>query len=126
MRNPTKIKRQARVRRHQRVRAKIFGTAERPRLSVFRSGRHFVAQLIDDTVGKTVASASDYVRGDKKGAKKEKHKTKTEWAAALGEALADAAKKIGVTKAVFDRGGFRYHGRIRAFADAARKSGLEF
>lgn len=105
------------MRRHNRIRAKVKGTPERPRLSVFRSARHITAQLIDDTRGITIAAASD--ADVKKG-------TKLERATATGKALAAKAKEKGVTKAVFDRGGFLYTGRVRALADAARGAGLEF
>ena len=111
--------RQARERRHRRVRGKIAGTAERPRLAVFRSNRGIFAQLVDDDAARTLASASWL--GDKafKG-------TKTEQAAAVGRALADAAKKAGVERCVFDRGGYLYHGRVKALAEGAREGGLQF
>lgn len=106
------------------MRAKVFGTPSRPRLSVFRSSKHVYAQLIDDTTEKTLISASDYVKA---GSKKQTKKTvKSDRAASVGEALAKAALKLGITEAVFDRGGFKYHGRIRALAEAARKEGLKF
>jgi large subunit ribosomal protein L18 len=112
--------REARLRRHRRVRGKIRGTAERPRLLVFRSNRGIFAQLIDDDAGRTVASASwltlpKSFKGDK-----------TEQAAEVGKALAEAAKKAGVENAVFDRGGYLYHGRVKALADGAREGGLSF
>ena len=108
-------------RRRRRVRtalkARAFG---RPRLSVHRSGRHIYAQIIDDAAGRTVASASTLTKGSKgPGAT-------TEAAAKVGTALAEAAKKAGVTTVVFDRGGFLFHGRVKALADAARAGGLEF
>ena len=111
--------RQARLRRHKRVRGKISGTAERPRLAVFRSNRGIAAQLVDDVNGKTLAAASwlqarDF-EGDKKGQ-----------AAEVGKLLADAAKTAGVKTVVFDRAGYLYHGRVKALADAAREGGLEF
>jgi large subunit ribosomal protein L18 len=114
-------RRLARARRHARIRKKINGTPERPRLVVNRSARHVVAQLVDDVAGHTVASASSMeadVRatdGDKKAR-----------AAKVGELLAARAKAAGVTAVVFDRGGYDYHGRIAALADAAREGGLEF
>ncbi|GAA5146843.1 50S ribosomal protein L18 [Pseudonocardia eucalypti] len=114
-------RRLARARRHARLRKKINGTPERPRLVVNRSARHMNAQLIDDVAGHTVASASTMeadvraLDGDKKAR-----------AAKVGELLADRAKSAGVTAAVFDRGGYNYHGRIAALADAAREGGLEF
>ena len=111
----------ARARRHFRVRRKLSGTPERPRLAVTKSARHIVAQLIDDLAGHTLASASSLeadvraMDGDKKAR-----------AAKVGELLAGRAKGAGVSKVVFDRGGNDYHGRIAALADAARKGGLEF
>ena len=109
------------ARRRRRVRtalkARAFG---RPRLSVHRSGRHIYAQIIDDAAGRTVASASTLTKGSKgPGAT-------AEAAAKVGTALAEAAKKAGVTSVVFDRGGFLFHGRVKALADAAREGGLEF
>ena len=109
-----------RIKRHARVRGKISGTAERPRLSVFRSENHIYAQIIDDAAGRTLVSASTLTKGSKgPGAT-------TEDAAKVGAALAEAAKKAGVTAVVFDRGGFLFHGRVKALADAAREGGLEF
>jgi len=108
----------ARARRHRRVRVRVAGTAQRPRLSVFRSLHHVYAQLIDDESGHTVAAASTaQLRSGKKDA---------EAAAAVGKEIAEKAKAAGVTNAVFDRGGFLYHGRVKALADAAREAGLEF
>ena len=113
-------KRQARERRHRRVRGKVQGTAERPRLAVFRSNRGIDAQLIDDTVGRTVAAASWLnLKKSFKGAK-------TEQAAEVGKLLAQNAKKAGVEQVVFDRGGYLYHGRVKALADGAREGGLDF
>ena len=114
-------RRVSKARRHFRVRRKVTGTAERPRLSITKSSRHIVAQLVDDSVGKTIASASTLeadvraLDGDKKAR-----------AAQVGKLGADRAKNAGVTKIVFDRGGNDYHGRIAALADAAREAGLEF
>jgi large subunit ribosomal protein L18 len=109
-----------RLRRHRRVRKKISGTAERPRLVVHRSNRGIFAQLVDDDAGRTLASASWLsLRKGFKG-------TKTEQAAEVGKLLAKAAKGAGVGQVVFDRGGFLYHGRVKALADAAREGGLEF
>ena len=110
---------QLRQRRHRRVRRKISGTAERPRLAVFRSNRGIFAQVIDDESGRTLASASWLGLKDFKG-------TKTDQAAEVGERLATAAKDAGVAEVVFDRGGFLYHGRVKALADGARKGGLKF
>jgi large subunit ribosomal protein L18 len=108
----------ARAKRHRRVRVGVGGTAQRPRLSVFRSLHHLYAQVIDDGAGRTVAAASTV---DLKTGKND-----LSAAQAVGRAIADKAKKAGVTAVVFDRGGFLYHGRIKALADAAREAGLEF
>ena len=111
---------QARARRHRRVRGKVFGTAERPRLVVFRSNRGIEAQLVDDTEGKTLAAASWlHLKKSFKG-------NKTEQAAEVGKLLAANARKAGVESVVFDRGGYLYHGRVKALADAAREGGLRF
>ena len=114
-----KTREQARLRRRRRVRAKIRGSAERPRLSVFRSNRGIQAQLIDDDAGKTVA-AVNWTEGDLKGLKP------TEQAQKAGKLLAERAKSAGVENCVFDRGGYLYHGRVRALAEAAREAGLRF
>ena len=113
-------KREARVRRHRRVRKKVEGSAERPRLAVFRSNKHISAQVIDDRSGRTIASAST-VEADLRDGSGNK-----DAAAKVGERLAQRAKDAGVDTVVFDRGGNRYHGRVAALADAARKGGLEF
>ena len=113
-------KREARVRRHRRVRKKVRGTAERPRLAVFRSNKHISAQVIDDRSGRTLASASTVEADLRDGS------GNTDAAAKVGERLAARAKEAGVDTVVFDRGGNRYHGRVAALADAARKGGLEF
>jgi len=110
---------EARKRRHRRVRGKVAGTAERPRLAVFRSNRGVSAQLIDDGAGRTLASASWLSLKSFSG-------PKTEQAAEVGKALAAAAKQAGVERCVFDRGGYLYHGRVKALADGAREGGLEF
>ena len=113
----------ARIRRHQRVRKNISGTAERPRLNVFRSAKHIYAQIIDDTVGKTLVSASTV----QKEVKAELEKTNDVAAAAhLGTVIAKRAIEKGITTVVFDRGGFIYQGKIQALADAAREAGLNF
>jgi large subunit ribosomal protein L18 len=117
---PSLTVREGRLRRHRRVRAKVHGSAERPRLVVFRSNRGIEAQLVDDTTGKTLASASHLAlaksfKGDK-----------TAQAEAVGKALAAAAKEAKVNACVFDRGGYLYHGRVKALADGAREGGLEF
>jgi large subunit ribosomal protein L18 len=111
---------EARKRRHRRVRAKVHGTAERPRLVVFRSNRGISAQLVDDEGAVTVASAGwMHLKKSFKG-------DKTEQAAEVGKLLAANAKKAGVEAAVFDRGGYLYHGRVKALADGAREGGLRF
>jgi large subunit ribosomal protein L18 len=114
-----KTKPQARLRRRRRVRAKVRGTAERPRLSVFRSNRGIQAQLIDDVKGHTVA-AVNWVEADLKSL------ARMEQAKKAGELLAERAKAAGVETCVFDRGGYRYHGKVKALADGAREGGLKF
>jgi large subunit ribosomal protein L18 len=111
--------REARQRRHRRVRGKVTGTAERPRLVVTRSNRGIVAQLVDDMEGRTLASASWLQIKKFKG-------KKTEQAAEVGKLLAQNAKAANLEAAVFDRGGYLYHGRVKALADAAREGGLKF
>jgi large subunit ribosomal protein L18 len=122
--NALKAKRAMQERRHKRVRRKIFGTVERPRLAVFRSLHHMYAQVIDDVKGSTLAAASTQDKGlrAKLGAKT----SNIAAAAEVGRLLAERAIAAGFKKIVFDRGGFRYHGRVKALADAARKAGLEF
>ena len=115
--------RKARQRRHRRIRARISGTADRPRLNVFRSIDHIYAQLVDDEAGRTLVSASTVdkeLRGDLNG------KTKKEQAAVVGEKVAERAKAAGISTVIFDRGGYLYHGRVKALADGAREGGLEF
>jgi large subunit ribosomal protein L18 len=114
----TLTKREARLRRHRRVRGKIAGTAERPRLTVFRSNRGIFAQLVDDEAGRTLAAAN-WTSLDSSGAK-------TEQAEAVGKALAEAARKAGIERCVFDRGGYLFHGRVKALAEGAREGGLQF
>jgi large subunit ribosomal protein L18 len=111
--------RKARERRHKRVRTKVFGTAERPRLVVFRSNRGIEAQLVDDLEGRTLAGATWLQLKRFKG-------NKTEQAAEVGKLLAQRAKEAGIETAVFDRGGYLYHGRVKALAEAAREGGLNF
>lgn len=111
----------SRIRRHQRVRKNVSGTAARPRLVVFRSARHIEAQVIDDTAGKTLASAST-LESDVRSLDGDKTAKSTK----VGELVAKRAKDAGVEAVVFDRGGFKYHGRIAAVADAAREAGLDF
>jgi large subunit ribosomal protein L18 len=114
---PSDIRRAGRIRRHARVRERLAGTSERPRLAVFRSLSHIYAQVIDDRSGRTVAAASDL---DVKTGKK------AERAKEVGKALAERAKAAGIGEVVFDRGGYRYHGRVKALGDAAREAGLKF
>ena len=117
----TKTPRAARRRRHVRVRKTVAGTQQRPRLAVYRSLTHIYAQVIDDGAGRTLAAASD-VEKDLKGT----NGNKTERAKAVGTAVAKKAMDAGVTQVVFDRGGNRFHGRVKALADAAREAGLQF
>lgn len=113
----------ARDRRHARVRVKVQGTTERPRLNVFRSLEHIYAQVIDDTTGTTVAAASTV---DSELRSQVVALTKVEQAKAVGKAVAERAKAKGVTRVVFDRGGYPYHGRVKALAESSREGGLEF
>lgn len=116
-------RRVARLRRHRRVRKRVVGTSERPRLNVFRSLSHIYAQVIDDSQGHTLVSASTIdpeVEAQLRGL------TKTEQASVVGRVLAERASSQGISRVVFDRGGYAYHGRVRALADAAREGGLEF
>lgn len=119
----SKIKIQKRVARHERIRKTLVGTTQRPRLCVHRSLNHFYAQIIDDTSGKVITGLSTL---DKDLRTKMKNGGNLTGAKLLGEAFARKAKEKGVTKVSFDRGGYLYHGRIKAFAEAARKGGLEF
>jgi large subunit ribosomal protein L18 len=123
MADKAKQRRDARIRRHIRVRKVVKGTTERPRLAVFRSLEHIYAQVIDDIKGHTLASAST-VDGALRAAVE--GKKKAEAAQIIGKAIAERAKNAGVTQVVFDRGGFKYQGRIKALADAAREGGLDF
>lgn len=117
----SKIKRQHKIMRHRRVRARITGTAERPRVSVFKSNKHIFVQFIDDELNKTmlsskvVSSAKSKIKG-----------TKIQKSEKIGEMLAEKAKEAGIKEAVFDRGGFKYHGRVKAVADGLRKGGIKF
>jgi large subunit ribosomal protein L18 len=111
--------REARLRRHRRVRGKVSGTADRPRLVVFRSNKGIFAQLVDDETGRTLAGAGWTSVASEGG-------SKTEQAASVGKALAEAARKAGIERCVFDRGGYLYHGRVKALAEAAREGGLRF
>ena len=112
-------KEQARQRRHRRVRAKVSGSAERPRLAVYRSNAHIYAQLIDDATGRTLAAASS-------GEKQVAGTARADSPAAVGKLIAERAKAAGIETVVFDRGGYLYHGRVKALADAAREGGLTF
>jgi large subunit ribosomal protein L18 len=111
----------ARTKRHERIRLRLAGTPERPRLAVFRSLSHIYAQVIDDTSGTTLAAASSREPSFKDGSG-----TKTDDAKAVGKLVAERAKAAGVDKVVFDRAGFQYHGRVRSLAEAAREAGLDF
>lgn len=113
----------ARVRRHKRLRKRVSGTVERPRLCVFRSLSHIYAQIIDDVERRTLVSASDLEVAIKPMASGKK---KADVATLIGTAVAERAKEQGITKVVFDRGGYPFHGRIKALAEAARAAGLEF
>ena len=115
----TLTKPQARARRHRRIRGKVSGTAERPRLVVYRSNKGISAQLVDDLTGKTLAGATWLGLKSFKG-------NKTEQAAEVGKLLAGTAKEAGIETCVFDRGGYLYHGRVKALADGAREGGLKF
>ncbi|HEY8454287.1 MAG TPA: 50S ribosomal protein L18 [Actinopolymorphaceae bacterium] len=121
VRKATSRKVKSRLRRHLRVRKKIFGTPERPRLVVTRSSRHILAQVVDDTKGHTLVSASTMEQD-----LRNYDGNKTERARQVGQRLAERAKGAGVSKVVFDRAGYKYHGRVAALADAAREGGLEF
>lgn len=117
------ITRELRIRRHKRIRKKVFGTPERPRLSVYRSNNHIYAQVIDDSSGRTLVAVSTLDK-DFKGYTG--HKGNVEAAKRVGELIAKRALTVGIKKVVFDRGGYLYHGSIKALAEAARGAGLEF
>ena len=116
-----KSKKEIRIKKRYSIRKKISGTADRPRLAVFRSNKEIYVQLIDDLNGHTISSASS-----RDNELKSSKSTKTEQAQSVGKLIAENAKKVGVSSVIFDRGGFVYHGRIKALADAARESGLKF
>ncbi|MCS7200264.1 MAG: 50S ribosomal protein L18 [Caldimicrobium sp.] len=124
------IKVQKRLRRHKRVRKKIFGFPERPRLSVFRSKKQIYAQIIDDTKGHTLVACSSLTPEVREKIKELREKglikNKVDVARIVGMTLAEKAKEKGITKVVFDRGGYKYHGRVKALAEGAREKGLEF
>lgn len=114
------LRRRGRMRRHRRVRKRLSGAPDRPRLAVFRSNRYIYAQVIDDEAGATLAAASSQER-------EMRERTLTvDTAAAVGKAVAERARSAGVERVVFDRGGYAYHGRVRALAQAAREAGLDF
>ncbi|MDD4873434.1 MAG: 50S ribosomal protein L18 [Dehalococcoidales bacterium] len=117
------VKRAARVKRHARVRAKVSGTTARPRLCVYRSLQHVYAQVIDDTNGHTMVSASTV---DPEIVKDKDNKKKSDLAGIVGLLIAKRALDAGITEVVFDRGGYKYHGRVKTLADAARKGGIKF
>ncbi len=122
MKDIQKIKKEKKIRRHKRKRSKIIGTNERPRLSVFRSNIHIYCQLIDDNKGETLAFANDIeIKG--KDSSKANRKDK---AFLVGKLIAEKAQKKGIKKVVFDTGGFKYHGRVKALAEGARQGGLKF
>src|SRR5690348_13671624 len=112
-----------RIRRHARVRRRVNGAAERPRLSIFRSLHHVYAQLIDDATGRTIAAASTREKAVAEGLESNASAAAAE---RVGKVIAERAKEKGISSVVFDRGGYKYHGRIKALADAARGAGLEF
>ena len=114
-----------RLRRHSRIRKKISGTAERPRLVVFRSLKNIEGQLVDDNSGKTLIGLSTLAK-DLKDFSPEESNRRQEHAFAAGKLLAERARESGITTVVFDRGGYKYHGRVKSFADGAREGGLEF
>ena len=115
------LKKVQRAKRRRRVRGRLRGSSDRPRLSVFRSNRHLYAQLIDDEKGNTLVAVSDLSLGNEI-----ENRTKTEIATKLGHEIAKRALSVGVAKVSFDRGGYRYHGRVKALAEGARAGGLEF
>jgi large subunit ribosomal protein L18 len=125
---PQREKNVIRKRVHVRIREKLAGTAERPRLNVYRSLNHIYVQLIDDFAGKTIVSASTNEKAEAKGAKGKGKRTggNVASAKAIGKLIAERAKQKGVSSVVFDRGGYLYHGRVKALADAAREAGLKF
>ena len=121
MPNPAQHRRERRIRIHKRIRLRLRGEATKPRLSVSFSGKHIYAQVIDDSAGKTLVAASSLEEGLKKSIR-----ANVAGAAKLGQAVAERASKKGVSDVVFDRGGFLYHGKVKAFAEAARTAGLKF
>ena len=130
MKNLQKIKREKRLRRHRRVRAKIAGTAERPRLSIYKSSKHIYVQLIDDQAAHTLVEANDLEIKDQKSQPTtkagQKLKSKAAIAYQVGKLAAEKALKKKIKKAVFDRGGYKYQGRVKALAEGVREGGLQF
>ena len=124
--NSQKTKQASRLRRRHHVRNNLRGTAERPRLTVFRSGKHIYAQLIDDDTGRTLASASTLPNKEARAGLGLKTGANVAAAKVIGQKIAEAGKAAGVTKVAFDRGHYRYHGRVKALADGAREGGLQF
>ena len=120
------VKKQARLKRKKSIRKKLTGTTERPRLSVFRSAKHIYAQIIDDSIGHTIVSASSLDQKVKEHAQSETQMKKADMAVFVGKLVAQRAKEKGIQKVVFDRNGFLYHGRVKAVSDGAREAGLEF
>lgn len=116
-------KKEQRAKRHRRIRKRIFGTAERPRMAVYKSLKHMYVQIIDDEIGHTLVSAAT---NEKAISEAIKGMSKTEQAKYLGKVIAERALEKGIKKVVFDRGGFKYQGRVQALAEAAREAGLEF
>lgn len=123
MKHPKSLKEQKRFKKKKALRAKLSGTADVPRLVIYRSNRHMYAQMVDDSADKVLFGGSDQQEAVKKGLKK--NATKSDASTALGNVMAEKAKEMGIKKVVFDRNGFKYHGRVRAVADAIREAGLE-
>ncbi len=123
--NLRKSRRAQRIKRHRRIRKKIQGTAERPRLVVFRSLKNIEGQVVDDDLSRTIVGVSTLAE-DLRGFESESANKRVEMAFEAGKLLAEKAKEAGVGRVIFDRGGYRYHGRVKAFAEGARKGGLEF
>ena len=123
--NLRKSRRAQRAKRHRRIRKKLLGTAERPRLVVFRSLKHIEGQVVDDDASRTIVGCST-LAPEMKDFKAESRNPRVEAAKEAGKLLAEKAKEAGVEKVIFDRGGYKYHGRVKAFAEGARKGGLDF
>lgn len=123
MKDKNKQKHEARFKKKERIRKHVSGTAERPRLVVYRSNMHMSAQIVNDDIHEVICSASSYANGLRASMS---NKTKTELSVGVGKAIAEKAKEKGIKSVVFDRNGFIYHGRVKALADACREAGLEF